>query len=172
MKMLKSLFAIIGCLLIPITMTQCGTTKSDLQELPFQTSEVYFKQWIAGVQGGGSGIDLYILITDMSDGIQLQKAFFKGKVAPLNLTDGNVFVAHFLTDLNNERDLTLHGDAIEESVNTPAAPEPFPFPLNADEAGISYKENGILKYTKLANIIEKESIPRPSAPPRGDIDKG
>lgn len=172
MKMLKSLFALIGFLILPLTMTQCGTTKSDLQEPPFQTAEVYYKQWIAGVQGGGSGIDLYVPITDMSDGIQLEKAFFKGKVAPLNATEGKVFVAHFFTDLNNERDLTLHADAIEEAVNTPSVSESFPFPLKTDEAGISYKENGVLKYTKLTNIIQKESIPRPTAPPRGDIDKG
>ena len=170
--MLKSVFALIGFLIMPLTMTQCKTTKSDLQEPPFKTTEVYFKQWIAGVQGGGSGIDLYVPITDMSDAIQLQKAFFKAKVAPLNLTEGNVFVAHFQTDLNNERDMTLHGDALEEVVNTPTVAEIFPFPLNANEAGISYKENGILKYTKLTNIIQKESIPRPSAPPRGDINKG
>lgn len=172
MKMLKSLFALFVLLLIPMTMTQCGTTKSDLQEPPFKTTEVYFKQWIAGVQGGGSGIDLYVPIAEISNEIELQKAFFKGKVAPLNLSQDKVYLAHFLTDLNNERDLTMHGDAIEEAGNTPPVTEPFPFPLNSNEAGISYKENGVLKYTKLANIIEKESIPRPSAPPRGDIDKG
>ena len=170
--MLKSLFAFIGCVLIPLTMTQCGTTKTALQETPFQTAEVYFEQWIAGVQGGGSGIDVYIPITEMSDAIQLQEAFFRGKVAPLTLQTENLYIARFKTDLNNERDITMHADAIEEAVNTPEVSTSFPFPLTDGEVGISYVMNGVLKYTKLANIIQKESIPRPSAPPRGGVDKG
>ena len=40
----------------------------------------------------------------------------------------------------------------------------FPFELLNDEAVISYLENDIMKYLKLTNISQKESIPYPSAP--------
>lgn len=170
--MLKSLFAFIGCVLIPLTMTQCGSTKTALQAIPFQTGEVYFEQWIAGVQGGGSGIDVYVPITEMTDAIELQKAFFREKVAPLTVSTENLYIARFKTDRNNERDITMHADAIEEAVNTLEVPASFPFPLVEDELGISYIMNGVLTYSKLTNIIQKESIPRPSAPPRGGVNKG
>jgi hypothetical protein len=172
MKMLKSLFAIIACVLIPFTMTQCGTTKIALQETPFQTGEVYFEQWIAGVQGGGSGINVYVPITEISDAIQLQEAVFRGKVAPLTRSIDGLYIARFKTDLNNERDITMHADAIEEVVNTPEVSTSFPFPLTKDELGIVYTMRGVLKYTKLTKIIQKESIPMPSTPPRGGVDKG
>lgn len=170
--MLKSLFAFIGCVLIPLTMTQCGTTKTALQETPFQTGEVYFEEWIAGVQGGGSGIDVYVPITEMTVAIELQMAFFRGKAAPLTSSTENLYIARFKTDLNNERDITMHADAIEEVVNTPEVSASFPFPLADDELGVSYIMNGLLTYTKLTKIIQKESIPRPSAPPRDGVDKG
>lgn len=150
-------------------MTQCGAAKPNLQETPFQTGEVYFEQWIAGVQGGGSGIDVYIPIVKISDGIQLEKAFFRGKVAPLTASKEKIFIARFQTDLNKERDITMHSDTVEESVNTPAVSESFPFPLKDDEVGVIYKEKGITGYTKLTKIIQKESIPRPSAPPRDGL---
>ena len=172
--MLKSLFAFIGCVLIPLMMTQCGSTKTNLQEPPFQTAEAYYEQWIAGVQGGGSGIDVYVPITEMASTIQLKEAFFRGKVVPLNRSTQNLFIAHFQTELNNERDMTMHSDTIEEAVNTPSisSSSSFPFPLTDDELGISYLSNGVLAYTKLTKLTQKESIPRPSAPPRGGVDKG
>lgn len=167
--MLKTLFTFIGCILIPLTMTQCGTTKTDLQETPFQTGEVYFEKWVAGVQGGGSGINLFIPISEMPEGIQLDKAFFRSKVAPITMSPENVFIARYQTANNRERDITMHDDAIEETVNTPEVSESFPFPLKDNEVGITYSMNGVLAYTKLTKIIQKESIPRPSSPPRGGL---
>lgn len=170
--MWKSISSYITYLFLPLAISQCSSGQQMVQKAPFVTGEVYFEQWIAGVQGGGSGIDFYLPIINMPTTIQLEKVYFRGKVAAVTLLEDKRYIARFATALNRQRDLTLHADPIEEQVNTPPKHDPFPVELQESEAGIFYLQDGKPFYTIIKNVIEKESIPRPSVLPGGDIDKG
>lgn len=167
--MSKTLFSFCIYFLIPFSLTQCSSGQKLVDQPPFTTAEVYFKQWIAGVQGGGSGIDLYLPISNIAQEIQLEKAFFRGGVAPIDTIEEKVYIARFKTDLNNERDLTLHANPVQEQTNTPVTKERFPFELSANEVGIQYLKEGKSYYTIVKDVIEKESIPRPGVKPQTKI---
>ena len=166
MKSIKVLLYFLSFALIPLSMVQCGSAQTNLHEMPIQINEAYYQSWIAGVQGGGSGINLFITIQQLPSDIQLENAFFQKKIAKLRKENDTLLVARFLTDLNRERDIVMSDNPIEESVNTPQETPSFPFPLADNEAGVSYMQEGVLKYSKILNITEKETIAYPSAPPK------
>ncbi|MEQ3655521.1 MAG: hypothetical protein ABNH00_06630 [Dokdonia sp.] len=170
--MSNSLFSFCIYFLILFGLTQCSSGQKLVGQPPFTIAEVYFEQWIAGVQGGGSGIDLYMPISKIPEDIQLEKAYFRNNTAPIDKIEDGVFIARFKTHLNRERDLTLHADPIQEQTNTPPTQERFPFELSSEEVGIQFLDKGKPYYTIIKNVIEKESIPRPGIPPQGKIDKG
>ena len=129
-------------------------------------SVVYFENWIAGIQGGGSGTNLFVSKSVLNNK-KLISAYFRGKVTDFEVLkpSSNFYIARFKGEANLKRDLNMDNDVIKEYGNkTPLASLHFPFELLNDEAVISYLENDIMKYLKLTNISQKESIPYPSAP--------
>lgn len=129
-------------------------------------SKVYCQSWVAGVRGGGSGIDLYINKSVVGNK-KLVTAYFKGKSVKFNPIPVNstIYVAHFKGDANQRYDLNMEADAINEYGNkAPIDKAAFPFKLESNEAVVSYLDNTKLKYLKLINITKKESLSYPSAP--------
>ena len=51
-------------LLLTLTSTTCSKYKQLQKEPPVKIGQVYFQKWISGVQGGGSGIDLFIPVEE------------------------------------------------------------------------------------------------------------
>ncbi len=178
MKMIKTLY-IVSLLTFSLVITQCDSTKNtttnealpqetmELSQPAFASSKVNFNTWIAGMQDGGSGVEIRFEMSEMED-VVLNRAYFResaGKVT--RSSDG--YEARFRTDNGREQDIIMSGDVTEEAVNTPPVAERFPFPLAKNEIGVSYTENGVLKYTKFTNVEERTEVAYPSAPPR---DKG
>jgi len=129
-------------------------------------SKVYYQHWVAGVRGGGSGTNLYVSKSAVGNK-QLVSAYFKGKVIDFDplIKGGNVYVAYFKGTSNLIHDIKMHSDTANEyGNNVPPKKKEFPFKLEANEAIISYLENDEIRYLKLTNIPEKESLAYPSAP--------
>jgi hypothetical protein len=60
-------------LLFSIAMISCSSQKKALQE----TLQASFETWVAGVRGGGSGINFYVdLKTPLNKEIELKKSYF------------------------------------------------------------------------------------------------
>ena len=167
MNILKSLTVF----LLSITITQCGSSQQSLQKVNFDGGDSYYQKWVAGVQGGGSGVNVFFDFTDIPQEIKLHQAFFQGMVTTIE-KENDSYVASFKTDLNNERDLVMSNDPVEEMVNTPSVNEDFMYPLAPFEVGITYMYKGALQFAKISNIKEKESIPLPSQRPQNGRDKG
>ena len=173
MKMYK-LVALLSMGFSSLLLTQCKSTAvSETQETmvlsqpAFASSSAYYNTYVAGMAQGGSGIEFYLDIEALEADVVLENVYFRESVGKLMRASDN-YVARFRTDLGNNQDLVMSDNVEDEAVNTPPVQkEAFPFALSPSEAGITYRDNGVLKYAKIVNVVEKEAKAYPSQKPRG-----
>jgi hypothetical protein len=166
MKTLKTISFLILMLSILASFSQCSSANNLQKNAPLELTQVYFQKWIAGVEGGGSGLNIFIPVTDNS--IILDSVYFRGKVAKLELKqqDSMFYVGRFISDFNTKKDFIMSNEPYAEYGNEmPKTSIRIPFELKDDACVISYKKGKTTKYFKVVNIIEKDLIPYPSAPP-------
>lgn len=175
MMSIYKLLTVLGLSASALLVTRCGSapaiTNQDtivLSQPAFAQSPAYFNTYAAGAPGGGSGIEFYLEINELPAGVVLEKVYFRESVGNLKRGSGN-YVARFRTDQGKDQDLIMSSDPVEEAVNTPPrVAESFPFPITKNEAGLQYKENGVLKYAKITSIKERENVAYPSQKPQGN----
>ncbi len=165
MKQLPLILKLI-ILALSTTMINCSSAQKLQKEAPAQFGEVYFQKWTAGVEGGGSGLNVFIPITKGT--IELDSIYFRDNVAKLETKpqDPSVFIGRFSTDFNKAKDLILSSDMQEEAKNKlPVKSKGIPFDLKEDECVVSYSQHGKQRYYKISGIHQKPSLNYPSAPP-------
>jgi len=80
--------------LFSVTVISCSSQKNVIQE----TIQTSYETWVAGVRGGGSGINFYVeLKTELSKEIELKKVIFRGYEAPFEKQDALHFMARIKT---------------------------------------------------------------------------
>ena len=63
-------------LFVSANLISCNSSKTIVQETNLSAS---YESWVAGVRGGGSGINFYVnLKTTLSEEIELKKVFLEG----------------------------------------------------------------------------------------------
>lgn len=129
------------------------------QEPPFTLGAVYFQKWVAGVQNGGSGVNVYVEIESYLDDVMIEDIYFRNKKIKAQNSPQyrDLYVGYFKSE--KRPDIIMHDDPVKETVNTP--PEKIPFNLNDDEAVLSYLHKGEMKFIKLVEIEEKPMIAYP-----------
>lgn len=145
---------------------QCSTAQKLQQEAPTQFGDVYYQKWTAGIQSGGSGINLFIPVKDLN--IELDSVYFRGNAAKLEVKSGEVifYIGRFKTDFNQPKDIVMSSDPNEEYGNQlDSKATVIPFDLKDDECVISYIKDDKTLYYKISNIQQKEPLYYPSAPP-------
>ena len=182
MKIINSILFLAMCAL-PL-LTQCTSAKVNVAEEVTESNETTqtmemrnpafakakttFYKWMAGVQGGGSGITMEFDWNAMPENLVMKDAYFRGGVARIQQSQKG-YSANFKSDQNQPQDLIMHGDQEKEAANTPPVQKmAFPVKLTDKQVGIVYEENGQLVYTIISNPIEKPQVAYPSAPPRGE----
>lgn len=167
MKFIKHIFSLILLFVMMGSFSQCSSVKQLETKAPTYFGNVYFQKWVAGVEGGGSGINLVIPVATNS--IALDSVYFRNKSAKLELgttTTPKIYIGRFKTALNQKKDMILSSDPKEEFKNkVPETTETIPFELKDNECVVSYQEGSKTKYYKITGIVEKDMIPYPSAPP-------
>ncbi|MBT8253805.1 MAG: hypothetical protein KJO00_04605 [Bacteroidia bacterium] len=145
--------------------SQCSDKKKLEKQAPVTIDQPYFQRWTAGVEGGGSGMNIHIPVSDVN--IVLDSVYFRGRVAPLELKkEAGQYVGRFSSDFNKKKDMIMNEDPKEEYGNTmPEKLKPIPFELKDNECVISYRDGKTVKYFMLSNVVEKPLIAYPSAPP-------
>lgn len=167
MKIIKYVTYSLAMLMLMGTFSQCSTAQKLQNDLPVALGEVYFQQWISGIQDGGSGINLFIPVTTKSD-IILDSAYFRTQVKKLEVKTGTqLYVGRFDSAFNQPKyDIILSSDPKEEYSNQmPSKTINIPFELKDDECVVSYKKEGETLYFKISNITQKATLNYPSAPP-------
>lgn len=166
MKFIKRIFSVLLLFVMMGSFSQCASTKQLEAEAPTEFGNVYFQKWVAGVEGGGSGINLVIPVA--SNTMDLDSVYFRNKSVKLELanTHPKTYIGRFKTALNQKKDMVLDHDTKEAFKATEKeATKTIPFELKDHECVVSYQEGHTTKYYKITGIIEKDMIPYPSAPP-------
>lgn len=121
--------------------------------------QTYYQTWVAGVQGGGSGVNLVLSKSFLNDIIPIE-VYFRNKIAPA-MEKQFEFTAYFKGDRNQLENLQTENEG-----NIVANEEMYPFDLKDNEAIISYLHLGIKKHLKITNIPQKESPAYPRTRPQ------
>jgi len=156
MKTVKQILRVLIMLVFMMSFSQCSTTKKLQEKSPMSIGKVYVQKWVAGVEGGGSGLYIFIPISDTS--ITLDSVYFRGKATKLSVKyqDKNMYVGNFINPSKQTHDIIMSGDSKAEYGNKlpPRSKEqkPIPFELKNDECVISYIDEKKTKYFKVVTL--------------------
>jgi len=166
MAFLKIFFSMFLLILITMGNSNCEGSKSKksqyqlVEDPPFRILESYSQDWVAGIQQGGSGTNLFISLEEITESIVVQEFYFRGKMVKVQISPSGrgQFIGYFKNEVNT--DIIMDGDPVKESKNT--LPQKIPFQLNDQEVVIGFLLNGVKHYYKLIDIEVKPPIAYPS----------
>lgn len=170
MKYLKHAVLTFGLATIISSLSSCAGGKESIysfeEEPPFKVENAYFQKWVAGIQSGGSGMNVHLIILDIQEGVEIQEVYFRNNIkeARSNFQTPDWFVIEYKN--NGTPDIIMDGDAINEAKNTP--PREFPFNLDPNDAVLSYKYKGETYFVKISNMEEKPLLAYPGQKPDQD----
>ncbi|MDY8138724.1 hypothetical protein [Aquimarina sp. 2201CG5-10] len=153
---IKYIMARIAVFAIIVGLTQCATSQKIDEAAPIEIKGAYFQNWVAGIQGGGSGVLIYIPVEEKSD-VQLDYVYFNNKKINLERKPNEPAYVGRYTNPGEKRDLVMSGDSKEEFTNEPPKiEEKIPFELKENECIIAYTKSGKTGFFKLDKLPEKE----------------
>jgi len=154
-------------LLISIFTVSCNSNKMVLQENPpFVVAEASFQKWFGGTQEAGRGIHFTLTFSEISEGVLIEKIYFRGKEETFkqNAQNPNAYRATFVD--KPKEDVILDSNSVKEMENPrPSLTSEVPFEPKANEAVIQYQKANKIYYYKVENITEKEVVAFPSSKP-------
>lgn len=168
MKLLNSITSLIAMFVLMVSFSQCSTAQKLQKEAPVELGQVYAQNWVAGVKGGGSGINVFIPVKETS--VVLDSIFFRGQKAKLEFNNDNqpIYIGRFKSNLNQKQNIIVSSDMNEEAKNElPTLKEEMPFEFNDDECVVTYQKGNQTLYYKISNIKMEQSLHYPSAPQKG-----
>jgi hypothetical protein len=138
------------------TLISCNSTETIVQENNLSAS---YQTWVAGVRGGGSGINFYVdLTSELPTHIELKRVIFRGYEVPFEKQDNLHFQAMIKTPGNQQK---------YEEDNAPNVTSPKnDTKLQDNEAILVFSKKGKEYQQKITNVIEKPSLEYPSAKPK------
>jgi len=156
MKNLKKVSYIIVYAMAISFAFQCAspklTTPNLEQQTPFTVKPVTFQEWYAGIKVGGTGINIFLPISNSDEGVSFNEVFFRNLRGNLIKEEGQ-----YTSVLKHPSRLYTFKKADR--------PMDYPFKLKDDECVISYTENGQLKYYKIKAINEVAGTYYENGPP-------
>lgn len=170
MKLLKQTSFLIAMLILIASFFQCSSAQKLQSEAPIQFGDVYCQKWVAGVKGGGAGLNVFIPVTDNS--IQLDSVYFRGEISKLEFRSGELptYIGRFENDFNQSKDIIISSDRNEEYANKlPKKLVVIPFDLKDDECVVSYIKGDKILYYKISNIEQKMPLNYPMVAPDKNI---
>ena len=139
-----------------ILVTSCSSQDIVIKESAIAAS---YQTWVAGVRGGGSGINFFIdLTSELPTHIELKRVIFRGYEVPFEKQDNLHFQAMIKTPGNQQK---------YEEDNAPNVTSPKnDIKLQDNEAILVFSKKGKEYQQKITNVIEKPSLEYPSAKPK------
>ncbi|WP_431133158.1 hypothetical protein [Psychroserpens mesophilus] len=168
MKSLKQISFLMVMIILMVSFSQCSTAQKLQKKPPVKIGETYAQKWVAGIQEGGSGINVFIPVKDTA--VTLDSIYFRNQKVNLEFNNGDqaFYIGRFKIDFNQKQDIILSSDMKEEAKNVlPKLKEEMPFELKDDECIITYRKGSQTLYFKISNIKIKQPLHYPSAPPKG-----
>lgn len=158
-----------SCLLfyffISTSFVNCSTVKTNTftDAAPFIITAPYYNSWIAGIEGGGSGINVFLPVSDTRN-IDIDSIHFRGEKAIVEKKENSI-IGRFKTTLNQSRDLIMSSNLKDEFQNKLIYKfDLSPFVLADNECVISYRLQNKRHYYKISDLKKVPHIAYPSAP--------
>lgn len=147
-------------LILSTFLLSCGSTKSELNRIENQTQikEIYSQAWVAGIRGGGAGINVYVnLNAPFESGLLLEKIHFKTYQATFEKLNELNYIARIDTGQNKLDDLKLESSDETKLVQTESK-----INLKNNQAILFFRKKD-KEYTQtIENVEEREMIAYPS----------
>ena len=112
------------------------STATFVEQAPFKVNQVYFQEWYAGIKVGGTGINIFLPITNVEENIEINQVYFRNLTGKLTKKDGKYYAL-------------LKNKSPHYTFKKSEAPANYPFVLGDNECAVSYIEDGITKYLKI-----------------------
>ena len=136
--------------------TSCSIQKKIIQKSMISAA---YETWVAGVRGGGSGINFYVdLKTELSSNVELKKVIFRGYEAPFEKQDDLHFQAMIKTSGNQQK---FDGDESQIYTSPKNA-----LTLAENEAILIFLKNGKEIRQTIKEVKEKPMLLYPSTKPK------
>jgi hypothetical protein len=145
-------FATIFGTALPCTAQKKAVTTTFEEQAPFKVKPVYFQEWNAGIKVGGTGINIFLPITDVAENVKINHVYFRNLKGNLRIKDGKYYAL-------------LKNESTHYTFKKSEAPADYPFILKDNECAVSYVENGITKYVKIAANNEVAGTYYENGPP-------
>ena len=143
-------------ILFLILVTSCSSQDKVIKESAIVAS---YQGWVAGVRGGGSGINFYIdLKSELPANIELKKLIFRGYEVPFEKQDNLHFQAMIKTPGNQEK---IEGDDTQIYTSPKNA-----LTLADNEAILIFLKNGKEIRQTIKEVKEKPMLLYPSTKPK------
>ena len=137
----------------------CSSLKEVPQDLSENIETVFYQKWVAGIQGGGSGINFHVVFNKpLSDEYELKKVQFDTYEENFEKLSETEYIARIKTHQN---DLILDENSQKEYANK--APE---VKLKFGEANLYFKIKGKETIKNFQNVKEKPMLAYPSVKPK------
>tara|TARA_B110000483_G_scaffold178506_1_gene211098 strand:- start:651 stop:1151 length:501 start_codon:yes stop_codon:yes gene_type:complete len=153
--------------LISTSFINCSTVKINtlVEAAPFVITAPYYNSWVAGVQGGGSRINVFLPVSDTRN-IVVDSIHFRGEKA-IVVKKGSLIVGRFKTSGNQSRDLIMSSNPKDEyQKKLVYKADVSSFVLANNECVISYRLLGKRHYYKVSDLKKGEVVAYPSAQPK------
>lgn len=147
------------CLLF---MIGCQTSKPILfvSKPPIPIELPYYQSWVSGIQGGGSGIDVFLPVKNL-EGITPDSLFFRGQGTKATYNNQYI-VGHFRTSHNQSEDVILSHELLAETNNKLLPVEnSVLFELDEKACVLSYFHQNRRYFYKISNLTERTIVPYP-----------
>lgn len=143
-------------ILFLILVTSCSSQDKIIKESLIEAS---YQTWVAGVRGGGSGINFNVEFkSELPSNIELKKVIFRGYEVPFDKQDNLHLQAMIKTPGNQQK---FEGDDSQIYTSPKNA-----LTLADNEAILIFTKDGKEYQQKITNVIEKPSLEYPSAKPK------
>lgn len=143
-------------ILLGLIFISCGSTNIIAQD---NIQSASYQGWVAGVRGGGSGINFYVELTsELPSNIELKRLIFKGYEVSFTKQDNLHFQAMIKTPGNQQK---IEGDDSQTYTSPKNA-----LTLADNEAILIFLKDGKEYQQKITNVTEKPALEYPSAKPK------
>ena len=161
MNTLKRAISLIILFFLLGTVSSCLSTKSQtisfVEDPPFKVSHAYSQDWVAGVRGIGSGINIHVTFSELPEDIVIENFYYDN--AKIRAQRFPKFRDQF-TGYGN----TYKGYIKNEKSDPTVVEETIPFVLLEDELVISYRYSGkkTIRYYKISELYKKPATAYPT----------
>lgn len=124
-----------------------------LHEFPVEIKIAYFEGWISGVQGGGSGTNFFIELSEpLPKEVFMKNVLFRGNKAAVFPISELLYVVRFSNGSNSGEGIPTDYDTFRMLTNS----VPSTTPIKDDQALLEYVSNGEIIWYLITNVKEQE----------------